>query len=338
MPIDQQADNYRAKNPRSEHPTETELFSYLEGQATQQETIRIEQHLEICAHCFDVVVSVRGYEAHPFTPQELQEAEQAMGWTPQQHAEKLFDHLKKNQPSAAALKKRENNLTPAASHKAEEAAAGRAFNIPAYWRPLAIAATVIFALAAGLWGLRYYQTDYQIAQAEKLLKEQHRIFIKDARLSGGYGSSGISVLMSNDNDQDYLRQTRARVEKALARGAQSLEARRLLAQIFMITKDYARADSLLHTLAAEAEKSPALLNDLGVYSFQQQDWAAAEKYFSQALAAEPRLAEARYNLALVKMQTGAKDEARALLNAYLQIESDENWQNAARGLLEEMGE
>ena len=135
--------------------------------------------------------------------------------------------------------------------------------------------------------------------------------------------------MGEAEEQDYLQQSRARLERALAHGEQSSKARQLLAQIFIIQKEYTSADSILRTLEPDAKNSPTLLNDLGVYYFQQQDWANAEKYFSEAIKVDSRFPEARFNLALVKMQMNEKDEANAILSEYLKIEKDKNWKNAA---------
>jgi tetratricopeptide (TPR) repeat protein len=331
MPIANQADNYGAGHSLSEnHPAETELLQYLEGNLKAENRSRIEKHLEACALCFHVILSVRANEAHPFTAEELEEVQKLSKWTPEQHLAKLLEFQKKTS---------ESNPSQEASSKTERRpswafrpGASTGFKFPAFWRPLAAAASLVFALAASFWGVHYYQTDYQIARATKLLQEQHRVFIKDARLSGGYGSSGLSELMGEEDEKAYLQQSRAHLNKAIAHGEESLQARQLLAQIFIIEKEYARADSILRTLEPAAKNSPTLLNDLGVYYFQQQDWASANRAFSDAIKADPRFVEARYNLALVKMQMGAKDEAAANLEEYLQIEKNDNWRNAAREL------
>ncbi|MGH7491364.1 MAG: tetratricopeptide repeat protein [bacterium] len=331
MPIANQADHHGTGSSRSgDHPAETELLQYLEGNLTADNRSRIEKHLEACTLCFHVILSVRANEAHPFTEEELKEAQDLASWTPEQHLTAILALEKKRSERnrghiesshAERLPNRALRLSPMTGIK-----------LPAYWRPLAAAAIIIFALAASFWGVRYYQTDYQIARAERLLQEQHRVFIKDARLSGGYGSSGIGELMGAEDEKKYLQQSRVHLEKALMHGEQSPRARQLLAQIFIIEKEYTRADSVLRTLEPSNKNSPELLNDLGVYYFQQQDWITAEKYFSEAINVDPKLPEARYNLALVKMQVNAKDEANAILNEYLQIEKDENWKNAAKEL------
>jgi len=327
MPTANQADNYDAEDTDTGgHPTEIELLQYLEGGLTAAQVRRITQHLETCTPCFQLVVSVREEESHPFTAQDLEQASKLPKWKAEGHVAKLLEGVSKLP---------EKNRPTVVSTKVEPR---QGFNLPAYWRPLAIAATLVIALSAGWKGFNYYQTGYQVAQAGDLLQERYVVFYKDARLSGGYRSSPIGVLLGNEEEKGYLKQSRARLGKALSHGEQSLTAQELLAQTFIIAKDYVRADSVLRTLAPSAQSSPKLLNDLGVYYFQQQDWANAEKYLSEAIRVDPQFPEAKYNLALVRMKTGSLEEARKLLQDYLAVESDANWRRAAEGLQDEFRE
>ncbi len=329
MSIANQADNYGAgKSFSGEHPAETELLQYLEGNLEAQERGRIEKHLETCPSCLQAILAVREQEARTVAAQELEEAQKLAVWTPEQHVAKILETQKKEH------EKNRGSNAPFLEGRPPRPVTGP--KLPGYWRPLAAAAVIVLALVVGSRGMRYYQRDYQIAQATKLLKEQHRIFIKDARLSGGYASSGISILMGEAEEQHYLKQSRTRLEKAIGHGDESIQARQLLAQILIIEKEYTRADSILRSLAPVASRSPALLNDLGVYYFQRQDWANAEKYFLEAVKADPKFPEARYNLALVKLKTGTEEEATAIVDEYLQIETDENWKRAAQSLKDDL--
>ncbi len=317
-------------------PTEVELLQYLEGTLAKAGARRVQNHFHECTDCFDLLIAAFQNQAHPATEEELAQAEKLITVTPEQKVVRILELAKKIYPARSAPEMTESFLQRIVSLFQKRDASEK---IIFSWARVAAFATILFALfAGGRQAWQYVQTDLQVRRAEDLLNRQHRIFIKDARLSGDYGSSGISVLMGEEDEQNYLQQAQARLEKALAQGEQSPKARQLLAQIFIIAQQYPAADSILHTIDSAALHSAALLNDRGVYYFQRQDWASAEKYFSEAIQADPKFGEARYNLALVKMQLGAKDEANAILDEYVQIEPDENWQNAARGLQDELRE
>ncbi len=78
---------------------------------------------------------------------------------------------------------------------------------------------------------------------------------------------------------------------------------------------------LITMLGACATPSPPLATDLGASAsarmhneegmthYQQGHWEVAKEHFEEAIEAEPKLAEPRYNLALVLHQLGAHTEA-----------------------------
>ena len=97
-------------------------------------------------------------------------------------------------------------------------------------------------LIATLSGIRFYNTSYQIMLAEDLLQENYRIYMADTpRLSGGYGSTGISQLMGDD-DETYINKALAHIIQALDNESTSSRVQEIQAQIFIINKDLYHQD------------------------------------------------------------------------------------------------
>ena len=305
--------------------SEARLLRFIEGTTSANETREIQAHLNECEHCAYIVGAAYDYEAHPITEAELQEARKLVMRTPEEEAERLLG------PSPKLDEVIDEAPTPSSSllERLRAFLPEVRFARPIVWGPAFSVALVILTLG-GRWGWRYAQTDYKIGLAAKLLKQEYTVFIKDARLSGGYGSSGISELMGPEEEEEkYSARAAKLATQAIQNGAESVQAKQLLAQSFFIEKKYERVDSLIRELTPMASSSAALLNDLGVYHFQKDDWAEAEKYFSAAIARDAKFLEARYNLALTKAEVGAREEAVRIMQEYLALETDENWRIAA---------
>lgn len=305
--------------------SEAMLLRFIEGGTSAQETAKIHAHLNECEDCAYIVSAMYDYEAHPITEAELQEARKLVMRTPEEEAERLLG------PSLKLDEVIDETPTPSSSLLERL----RTF-LPEvrFARAPAFAVALVLLLVGGRWGWRYAQTDYKIGQAAELLKQEYTVFIKDARLSGGYGSSGISELMGPEEEEEKYSMRAAKLAtQAIQNGAASVQAKQLLAQSFFIEKQYDRLDSLMRELVLLSANSPTLLNDLGVYHFQKQNWAEAEKYFSAAIARDAKFLEARYNLALTKAEAGAREEAVRIMQEYLALETDENWRNAAESFI-----
>lgn len=311
--------------------SEALLLQFLEGGTSAEETRKVQAHLNECERCAYIVSAVYDYQAHPITEEELREAQKLVTRTPEEQAAKLL----KLSDERIKVFYEEPAQSPSWRERLRAYFAASDFARPRVWGP-AFAVLLVLLTLGGRWGRHYAQVDSKLAQAEQILRQEHRPFYKDVRLSGGFVSSGIGGTMAAaDNVIDesdykpYLQAALAQVRQALAHDAESLKARRLLAQILIIAEDHTRADSLVAALAPFAEKSPALANDLGVYYFKRKDWSSAEKYLALAQAGDSKLGEAYFNLALVKAKLGKKSEASALLEKYLPLETDENWKRAA---------
>jgi tetratricopeptide (TPR) repeat protein len=305
------------------------LLQFLEGATNAEETEKIQAHLNACAVCSHIVGAVYYNKTHPFTPAEQREAKKLIKRSPEEQVARLF-----NLPLTA----RTVRAARISSARAKLSWLERLFPQTKVGQ-FAFAMSVVLFVITGQKGVQYYRTEYQIERAAALLQKEHRVYYQDVRLSGGYASRiGITMgpgdegtMGEEQREETYVDRAKAQVEKAVANGAASVKARRLLAQVLLIAQD-ARADSLVRELEPQAKESPELANDLGVYYYARQNWSAAESYFALARSGDPRLRDAYFNLALAKTKLGKNDEAVALLQECLGLETDEGWKRAALSL------
>lgn len=187
-------------------------------------------------------------------------------------------------------------------------------------------------------GIRYYNTSYQLILAENLLQDNYRIYMSDTpRLSGGYESTGISMLMSDEEEKDsYLDDALEKTKIADNYDSEIPEVKRLQAQIYFIHKQYNQTDSVLNLIDKNERNSAPILNDLGVLKYSIGDIEKSIQYFESTIKSDPIFNEAYYNLALAKSKIGKNDESISLLNQFLKIEKDEGWRNAALNLIEKL--
>jgi len=338
MPNDMLQNSLAADSPSTDCISDVLLLKYIEGDATAQEAAAVQQHLNECALCFQVVATMRRNEGVTFTAMEELEVAKLLRLSPQAQVTKILEYAKELNPHAAPEEDAEDETTESRTFAVEAAHRQRRspflgwLQTPFVWRPAFAALLVLFAFGGRL-GWQYFRTDYKIAQAAELLQKEHTVFYKYARLSGGYNLSVLDKLMGPEEEENYSARAEKLTTQAIKNGATSMAAKQQLAKIFLIEGKYERADSLLQELAPFANKSASLLNDLGVYHFQKQDWNSAAKYFTAAIAADPKFLEARYNLALANAETGAIEEAIRIMNEYLALETDDEWKAAGESLV-----
>jgi len=309
------------------------LYRHLEKMTTPEEGARIEQHLNECNACFADVAALTEIVQMPVTEADKIEIARTRKISPEEQVDEI---LKIVEGERAALE--ENRSAQQLSTPNIDLAKRLIAIALIIWKKRRLAALSLgFAFVAvfGLMaGMNYRSASNHIQQAENLLKENYRVFYDETpRLAGGYESKGIGITMApGDSMPAYLQQASSLAAAAVASGWKSEQSQTLLAKIFIINKDYVRADSILNLIEAKSAKSAAALNDLGVLRYAKKDWGRAANYFAAALQADPQFREARYNLALAKAKLGANAEALALLDEYLKLETDDGWKAAATQL------
>jgi len=344
------------------------LRRYVRGSTTADEAQTVQRHLIHCKLCLDEVTALSKVLKQPATEAEKAEFRKLVKLNPEARLEKIMAKVKevygpveteeKQNPSVIERISQRLRAWFAPSYPAPVyvGSNGRAAGGLAGWfespqrivRYAFVLAAAVIVIAGSFWGIRYYQTGYRIGKAVDLVQKNYTVYMADAaRLSGlpkSYGSTGVGVIMAGEPDDtsmsgvmaredtaaasNYLAQATQLIHQALAKGEKSVTARQLLAQILIIEKNYAAADSLLRQLQPRAA-SATLLNDRGVFYFEQANWDSAANYFAAAAKADAGLTEALYNLALAKAKLGLPAEAITILDEYTKLETDEGWRNAA---------
>lgn len=209
---------------------------------------------------------------------------------------------------------------------------------------LSYAFVILLVCGGGIWGgLSYYNTSYKINRAESLLNMNYKIFIENTpRLSGRYPSTGVGPEMGGvAQTSDYLSQASELLHTAIRNGSESPKMKHLLSQVSLIASmspevvlpaKAVRVDSILDLLSKTQPKSPEILNDLGVSEFIKKNWQQAESFFRAATTVDSTYAEAYYNLALIQIESGLRNDAILTIEKFLTFETEKEWQLAAEAL------
>jgi tetratricopeptide (TPR) repeat protein len=305
--------------------TPERTYQYLEKELDEELRAQVEAHIDECSLCYEAMVSLLRNSLTPATDLEKNEIRKLTEITPEKQVSRVLAYVRTE------------------SKAREKAATGQGFwqqisrffhfpeNVSNAWRAPALAALALLLVVAGTYqGIRFYRTSWPMVQAEQLLQQNYRIYMKDtARLSGGYRSSGVAALMSADSESSYTEQALALTQEAARKGANPDQVRKIEAQIYVIQNDYPKAESAFEQIGEAERHSAGFLNDRGVVRFGQQDWERAQQFFEASLKADPRFKEAWYNLALVQEKRQDAGGALSALEHYLALETDEGWRNAA---------
>jgi hypothetical protein len=206
-------------------------------------------------------------------------------------------------------------------------------------RKFIYAAAAVLLIAPSIYFLNsQYQTAYKDQIVQNLLEDNYRIYMAEQpRLSGNYQSTGISQLMSGDNDSlNYLKQANEKVNEVLNYDPDDMHAMHLKAQIMILKDNYQKADSILNLALGKESRSPQMLNDLGVVYYGKKEWHKAKTFFKLSVKQDPNYPEAYYNLALTEIKLGNQQEAEKAIEKFLENETDPGWKNAGLSLRQTM--
>ncbi|MBC8184230.1 hypothetical protein H8E88_24310 [candidate division KSB1 bacterium] len=314
--------------------SENLLYNYIEGNVTKTKARKIENHLNSCDNCLSEFASLVRNSLTPLAKNEKTSIQKLRTLSVEEQADKIISYQEEiNQPVVETSVERSVSRAANFFEKIKKLNS-RLFIGESWGRPAFATLILLVCVFGGYKGIQYYNTGYQVRLAENKLLNNYQIFVENARLSGGYKSSGISFLLSSDEEENkaYLEQSKINLNKAINNNSESIKASQLLAHIFLIENKLSSADSVFAQME-ETNMSAEILNDMGVLFFQQQEWENALIKFQLALKKNPGLLEARYNLALCKKEIGAMAEAVSILKKYVTLETDEEWKNAAQHLI-----
>ncbi len=343
-----QGKSYNTASTRAEACLDDDLlYRYLEKLASEEERRAVERHLDTCRECFSDFAALARTASMPATEQEKFELARLPGLTPEEQVNKIFDYIKAEAPDPVR-DVLDNSFVLQTKKKAW----------PKLWSWLPspqfaprfayVMALLLILAATSFVGIpfivsRFDKSADTLAEVQRELQTQHKIYVNlldyaasAPRLSGGYAPERFFLMGPEEDASSRLDDSRRRLEAVTADEAKAVQARQLLAQTFIIQGALAQADSVLRQIPVASLQQASLLNDQGVLHFAMNDFTAAARDFEAAINADPRLVEARYNLALTKAKMGLIAEALALFNEYLDLEMRPEWRDVALDILEEL--
>ncbi len=202
------------------------------------------------------------------------------------------------------------------------------------------AALATIVLMVVIWGkpaYKHWKSASLLNQSRLLMTEQLAISDREAlRPSGGfdYAEFGITRDVSGESEAPWV----TGLKKSIELNPRNAEAYQLLGAYYFYFKNdlelaeayYSKALSIDSTLAS-------VYNDLGVLRWKRSECKSAIPFFKKALKFQPDLKEALYNLAMVYQHFPEfRQEALAIWEAYLKLDSDSNWSKIARMHLERL--
>jgi tetratricopeptide (TPR) repeat protein len=208
--------------------------------------------------------------------------------------------------------------------------------VPAIPRPAwALALVLVLGVIGKWWAWPAYQYYRLASQGESQLLEQNRIYyLHTLRPSHDFLSSAIAQPMGLEEEKQTID---GLLKQALHYKPNGETARLRLAQYFLLQEMEGSADSLLKLLEAASPQNAAVLNDRGIWFFQQEQFGAAAAAFQRAFDLNPRLDEALYNLAITQARLGNNAAAKTRWEQYLKLDHVKTeWRKAALANLQDL--
>ncbi len=319
--------------------SDDQLYRYIEKLVTEEERQKIHLHLNSCARCFDEVVTLARNTHLPASEAEKLEITRLRKLTPQAQVDRILDYVKARESVWAKFLREIKKLPELIKFHISALLSSFFAERDPVWKYLFAGAVLLVFAAGSFWGIQYYKKGYRIIRAERLLNENYQVSVPDRepRLSGDFAPTGLGTLLGPaEKKRPYIAQAFKLAEDAIASGYNDPKAKQLLARIYILNGQYAQADSILQQLKFGSQTLAAALNDLGVIHFKKKDWETAGQFFAEAILSDPTINEARYNLALTRVEMGDAAGAIAILEDYIKLETAGGWKDVARRLKREL--
>lgn len=280
------------------------LAGYLDGGLAREERERCEEHLATCDRCLAELAAVKS---------DL-DAAAAEGWLPVARAERPA-----RVPPVARLV---SILMPAPQDRPGALAT-------------AAALCAALVLAGGLFGFMRspgWDPDFlegRSAAARVLAAAD----VGDMRLAGARTAPPDSVAATRGGtgyDPASLARAVGSLERARERHAGDWRAYRLLGDLGVAAGRIEEADRRYARALELRPRDAALLANRGVAAWRSGDAANARRYLEDAFAADPRLPEASYNLAVLCRAIGDREGAERYRRVYLEIDRSSPWRDRLR--------
>ncbi|HET9532155.1 MAG TPA: tetratricopeptide repeat protein [Blastocatellia bacterium] len=296
-------------------PRESEFLDYFEGRLSSRKRAQLENHFVSCEDCreFLALYAQLSEESTQFITPSL---------------DPMSDEAIKDQTEKVLTLIKEDESDNRRQRQADKSSPGF---FSTYAR-FATAAVAVLAVATTLyWFLKKPSQDDLAMQALALaIKNERRI---EPRLSGRLAWSRYSnVRGEEDSDGLALRRAIEKLKQAENKTA-SGASRLALARAYLASGEQERTEqalTILRELAANGDRSAAVLNDTGVAVFQLGKYQEAVTIFTEALEKDPNYEEALFNRALASYRAQLNDEAKRDWIEFINKTSDQQWKEEAR--------
>jgi tetratricopeptide (TPR) repeat protein len=132
-------------------------------------------------------------------------------------------------------------------------------------------------------------------------------------------------------EQNERDKTVANLQRALEWNEKNAKASEYLGTYYLLAKrDFDSAQVAFAKAYVLDSTNAAILNDMGVLAWHQENFEEARQKFSLAVREDPTFAEAQYNLAILLQQMGQKQLAIQAWERYLQLDPQSTWAMIAK--------
>jgi hypothetical protein len=296
-------------------PSESEFLDYLEGRLSNGKRAQLENHFVGCEDCreFLALYAQLSEESTQFITPSL---------------DSMSDEAIKDQTEKVLTLIKEDELDNRRQRQVDKSSPG----IFSTYARFATAAVAVLAVATTLYWYLKKPThgDLAMQALAVAVKDERRI---EPRLSGRLAWSRYSNVRGEEaNDGLALRRAIEKLKHAENKSA-SGESRLALARAYLASGEQERTEralTILRELAANGDRSAAVLNDTGVAVFQLGKYQEAVAVFTEALEEDPNYEEALFNRALASYRAHLNDEAKRDWIEFINKTSDQQWKEEAR--------
>ncbi|HKY06294.1 MAG TPA: tetratricopeptide repeat protein [Blastocatellia bacterium] len=303
-------------------PQETDFLDYFEERLSQARRAQFEGHFVECDDCREfLALYAQLSEDHPqiLTPS----------------LEPLSEETVRKQTERVLSLIEQDEFNPQ-QNRSSQKKWGWGFQFP-YFR-FATVAVVVLAAVASIYVFLTEPSEDDLAMQSLALAIRNERHI-EPRVSGNLAWSPYASLRGEiSNDRLAMNQALDKLRFAEESSAPT-SSRLALARVLLASGERgraARALEILREVAASGERSAAVLNDMGVASFQLGDYREAVSLFTEALEKNPSYEEALFNRALANHLAQRREEAKRDWTEFIRKASDEKWRNEAQQNLDNL--
>lgn len=313
------------------------LYDYLEGRVTDAHAMIIESHLNSCQICFQEFASLLRNSLSPMTDFEKSEISKLRNISAEEQVSKIISIVEGRTIPVVAVESEKISLISKLREKIRLFLSKFTFFKPQWRYATAFACLFLLALFIGYPHYKHWRSNSFANKGVAYLTSEYLITSEtEPRPFGGfhYGIVGPTR-------DEYIRYTidsaKFAFEKALELNSRNLLAHQFLGTYFLVVEhDFQKANYHYQFVYSHDSTNAAILNDLGVLALHLENFDEAVNKFSKALAYNPNLLEAQFNIALAYFKSGKGEKAARELNKYIELDPTRSWADVARKIIDQL--